>query len=127
MRRNIDRRSTASDDEPQEELHSFRHPSQKRNSVVAESIISCESEVSTTSTFVCSNPSEVSHVLPATGAASAATSTTVDLSRSRTPPNESDEDNVPLKSKQQQQRRHAINITSNPGYQVRQMGPGMDQ
>lgn len=144
MRRNIDRRSTASDEEPLDDL-SFRQLSncsdqRKRHSIVAESIMSCESEVSTTSTFICSNQSEVSHVPVATATATslatankcsgggAAQTTTInsaasidrnkDLGTTRTP-NESDEDNAGQKSnKQQQQRRHAINITSNPGYQV---------
>lgn len=170
MRRNIDRRSTASDEEPLEEF-SFRQFSSgsdqqqqyKRHSIVAESVMSCESEVSTTSTFVCSNQSEVSHVpvssiaattttitnMPANGTgvsvgggsggggcaagivvpagisvsatvSAAAVAAAIDRSKelaltSRTP-NESDEDNAAQKSKHQ--RRHAINITSNPGYQV---------
>lgn len=132
LRRNIDRRSTASDEEPLEELSFRQLSSQKRNSIVAESIISCESEVSTTSTFICSNPSEMSHfrtnaanggtVSQAAAAAvtevsdqAAVVERNMDLNRSRTP-NESDEDNATQKSKHQ--RRHAINITSNPGYQV---------
>lgn len=152
MRRHMDRRSTASDEEPLEEMTSFRQlgnnhnhqgssGDQKRNSIVAESIISCESEVSTTSTFICSNQSDAAssiannaerssgvggaNVASAASAAAAVPMTTtvsidrdrdVDLGTSRTP-HESDEDNVALKSKYQQ-RRHAINITSNPGYQV---------
>lgn len=133
LRRNIDRRSTASDEEPLEELSFRQLSSQKRNSIVAESIISCESEVSTTSTFICSNPSEMSHVRTnaangggtvSQAAAAAVTEVSdqaavvernMDLNRSRTP-NESDEDNATQMSKHQ--RRHAINITSNPGYQV---------
>lgn len=154
MRRNIDRRSTASDEEPLEEM-SFRQLSSgsdqqqhKRHSTVAESILSCESEMSTTSTFLCSNQSEVSHVPVSTTTAStpandsgcgggvgvsvvpvgmsvsatvsaaavaAAKERNKDLGTSRTP-NESDEDNAT--HKHQHQRRHAINITSNPGYQV---------
>lgn len=152
MRRNIDRRSTASDEEPLEEM-SFHplssgsdHQQHKRHSTVAESILSCESEVSTTSTFICSNQSEVSHVPVSTSstpdngsgcgvgvgvsvvpvgmsvsatvsaaAVAAAKERNKDLGTSRTP-NESDEDNATHKSKHQ--RRHAINITSNPGYQV---------
>lgn len=148
MRRNIDRRSTASDDEQMEEF-SFRQLSgggvsaidHKRHSIVAESIMSCESEVSTTSTFLCSNQSEVSHVPtsstgghvptatapksspsfegvgPAAGATSKPTyDRNKELATTSRSANESDEDNAVHKSRHQ--RRHAINITSNPGYQV---------
>lgn len=154
IRRNFDRRSTASDEEPLEEfsfqqLSNCSEQQHKRHSIVAESIISCESEVSTTSTFICSNQSEVSHVpaglttnTPANGMSAGVgggagcpptTSTTIttagvvggggtasidrnkDSATTRTP-NESDEDNAAQRSKQK--RRLAINITSNPGYQV---------
>lgn len=138
MRRNIDRGSigVGSDEEPLEEFsfrqlsncsdHQFQH---KRHSIVAESVVSCESEVSTTSTFICSNQSEVSHV-PATlppasqpepsggagGVAAGAPSDRAKEPAMTRSTNESDEDNIVQQSKHQ--RRHAINITSNPGYQV---------